>query len=171
MPARRGDGLLAERPDLFVAGVAQAFGARRNNYLARVEASFELKTQVLQPVEVLDTAVAVGADLLVIWLARHRDQILVHLLGGVGMPGRLLDRGAAAEVKVAAGKGSGAAGRGRALQHQYPCSGGGRGDRGATAADAEADHHDVHIVRPGRHIVGAQSCWNISAHWRCSCLM
>src|ERR1700735_3409496 len=98
MPARRGDGLFAERPDLFVAGVAQAFGARRNNYLARVKAAFELKTQVLQPVEVLDAAVAVGADLLVIGLARHRDQILVHLLGGVGMAGRLLNRRAAAQV-------------------------------------------------------------------------
>ena len=69
MAARSGLRLLDERPHLFVAGVRQALGARRDDDLAGVEAALELKTQVLQPVEVLDAAVAVGADLLVVGLA------------------------------------------------------------------------------------------------------
>ena len=63
VPSRRGRGLLAERPDLLVAGVGQALGARRDDDLARVEAALELEAQILQPVEVFDAAVAVGADL------------------------------------------------------------------------------------------------------------
>ena len=66
VPARRWLRLLAERPHLLVARVRQALGARRNDDLARVEAALELKTQVLQPVEVFDAAVAVRADLVVL---------------------------------------------------------------------------------------------------------
>ena len=177
VPARRRLGLLAEGPDLFVAGVAQAFGARRDNHFARVEAALELKTQVLQPIEVLDAAFAISADLRVVGVAGHRDQILVHLLRGVGVPGGLLHRGPAAEVEVPSGHCGGAAGRCRALQHQNPRPRSSCADRCAAAPDTETDHHDVDFVRPRRHVVSAESCWYFSAHWRrCSsslapCLM
>jgi hypothetical protein len=39
---------------------------RLDHRLIRVKAAFELESEALQPVEVLDTAVAVGADLFVI---------------------------------------------------------------------------------------------------------
>jgi hypothetical protein len=64
--ARRGLGLLGERPHLLIAGVGQTLGARWHHDLAGVETALELKPQVLQPVEVLDAAVAVCADLLVV---------------------------------------------------------------------------------------------------------
>ena len=86
------------------------------------------------------------------------------------MPGRLLDGGAATKVEVPAGKRGRATGRSRALEHQYPCAGGSRADRRAAAPDAEADHHDVDIIRPRRHVVSGESCWYLGAH-RCSCLM
>ena len=116
--------------------------------LARVVAALELKTQVLQPVEVLDAAVAVGPDLLVVGLAGHRDQVLVHLLGTVVVTGGLLHGGASAEVEVPAGHRGGSPCGGRPLEHQHPgarCSG---AHRRASAGDAETDHHDVDFVRP-----------------------
>ena len=120
MPARGGLGLLAERPDLLVAGVGQPLGAGRDDDLARIEAALELEAQVLQPVEVLDAAVAVGADLVQLGFAGHRHEVVVHRVGGVRMAGRDLYGGAAAEVEVPAGHRGGAAGRGGLLQHQHP---------------------------------------------------
>ncbi|EUA27586.1 succinate dehydrogenase domain protein [Mycobacterium intracellulare] len=166
VPARRRLGPLAEGPHLFVARVAEALGARRHDDFARVVAALELKAQVFQPVEMLDAAVAVGADLVEFGLTRHLDEVLVHLLGGVVLAGRLLHRGPAAEVKVPSGKGSGAAGRGRAFEHEHPRPFGRRTDRGAAAGDAEADHQHVDLVGPRRHVVGAD-CWRyFGAHWR-----
>src|SRR6202022_4007780 len=94
------------------------------------------------------------------------DQILVHLLGRVGVPGGLLHRGPAAEVEVPSGQRSGAAGRRCALQHQNPRPRSSCADRCAAAPDTETNHHDVDIVRPRRHLVSAESCWYFSAHWR-----
>ena len=167
---RSGCRLLAERPHLLVAGVRQAFGARRDDHLARVVAPLELKAQVLQPIEVFDAAVTVGADLVVLWIRRHRDQVLVHLLGRIVVPGGLLDRRSAAEVEVTAGHRRGSAGCRRAFEHQHfaPCRG--RADRRAPAGDAEAEHHDVDVIGPGRDLAGVDGGGDLGAH-TCSCLM
>ena len=77
----------------------------------------------------------------------RRDQVLVHLLGRVLVPGRLLHRGAAAQVEVPAGQAGGAAGHGRPLQQQHPGAGPGRLQGRAAARDAEAD--DRHVIRVG----------------------
>src|ERR1700744_6277879 len=60
------------------------------------------------------------------------------------MPGRLLDRGAAAKVEVPAGKRGGATGGSRALEYQDACAGGGRADCCAATRATETDHehHD-----------------------------
>src|ERR1700756_5501732 len=82
------------------------------------------------------------------------------------MPGGLLDRGPAAEVKMPSGERGGATGGSSTLQHQAPRAGGGRAHGCAAASDTEADHHDVDVVRPRRHVVNAESCWYFSTHWR-----
>src|ERR1700758_4879376 len=87
------------------------------------------------------------------------------------MPGGLLDRGAAAEVKMASGERSGATGGSCTLQHQDPRAGGGRTHGCAAASDTEADYHDVDVVRPRRHVVSAESCWYFSSHWRSPLLL
>ena len=96
----------------------------------------------------LDAAVAVRADLVVLGFARHRDEVRVHLLGAVGVAGGLLHRGAAAEIEVAARHRACAARGGRALQHQHPRACRGGTDGRAAACDAEADHQDVDLVGP-----------------------
>ena len=96
-------------------------------------------------------------------LAGHRDEVLVHLLGAVGVAGGLLHRGAAAEVEVPAGHRRGAAGRGRAFEHQHPRPGRRGADRRASAGDAEADDHDVDLVGPVRHVGGVDGFRDLGA--------
>ena len=62
-PRGAGTAFSQERPHLLVAGEHQSLGVGLNHRLAREVAALELKTQVLQPIEVLDAAVAVGANL------------------------------------------------------------------------------------------------------------
>ena len=79
VPARRRRRLIPERPHLLVAGEHQPFGTRLDHGLAGEEGALELEAQRLQPAEVLDRPLAVGADLVVLGLLRRRDQVLVHL--------------------------------------------------------------------------------------------
>ena len=86
------------------------------------------------------------------------------------MAGRLLHRGAAAEVEVPARHRGGSAGGGRPLQHQHPGARRRSADRRASAGDAEADDHDVDVVGPTRHVGGATVAGISVAHVRsCSC--
>ena len=102
VPARRRLGLIPERPHLLVAGEHQPLGARLDHGLAGEVGALELEAQRLQPAEVLNRPLAVGADLVVLGLLRRRDQVLVHLFRGVLVTGRLLHRGAPAEVEMPA---------------------------------------------------------------------
>ena len=80
------------------------------------------------------------------------------------MAGRLLHRGAAAEVEMPAGHRCGSAGRRRSLQHQHPGSRRRSADRRAPAGDAEADHHHIDIVGPFLDVAGAHGRWDIGRH-------
>ena len=113
----------------------------------------------------LDAVLAVGADLVVLGFARHRNQVLVHLLGAVGVSGGLLYCGAATEIEVAAGQCGGATGDGGAFQDQHAGTVGGRGHRRAPAPDTETDHDDVDIIGPFGHGRGVDGIRDIkSAH-------
>ena len=169
MSARRGFGLLAERPHLLVAGVGQPLGARRDHHLALPVAAFELKAKRFKPIEVLDAFVAVEADLVEVGVRRDRDEVLVHLVGTVVMAGGLLYRGAAAEIEVAAGHRAGAAGRGRLLQHEDVRSRRRGADRRAAARDAEADHQDIDLVGPRLDIGRVDGVRNVETAHCCSC--
>lgn len=81
VPARCRHRQLQEWPHLLISGEHQALGVGLNHSLAGKVTTLELKTQALQPVEMLDAAVAIGANLVVIGLSGDRDQVLVHLLG------------------------------------------------------------------------------------------
>ena len=72
--ARSRHRLLQERPHLLVAGEHQALGVGLDHRLAREIAALELKTQVFEPIEMLDAAVAVRTNLGVVRLPRHRDR-------------------------------------------------------------------------------------------------
>ena len=146
VPARRWDGQILVGPYLFVAGVHQPFGAGLDHRLLRVVAALEVHTEVLKPVEMLDAAFAVGADLVVFGVPRHRDEVGVHVLDTVGMPGGLLHRRAATEIEVTAGQRRRAAGHRGPFQHQDPGARGRGGHGCATAPDAEADHDDVNLI-------------------------
>ncbi|CAA0120708.1 Uncharacterised protein [Mycolicibacterium vanbaalenii] len=171
VPARRRLGLLAERPDLLVAGVGQSLGPRRDHDFARVVAALELKAQRLEPIEVLDAALAVGTDLVEFRVPRLRHQVLVHLLGRVLVSGGLLHCGATAEVEVAAGHRRRPAGRSGLLQDQDagPCRCG--ADGRATTGDAESEDHHIRLVGPGRDLVNAHGFRDVLHGQFCSCLM
>ncbi len=141
--ARRGHGLLLEGPHLLVAGEHQPLGAGLDHGLAGEVGALELEAQRLDPVEVLDRSLAVGADLVVLGLLGGGDEVLVHLLDGVLVSGGLLHRRTAAEVEVAAGHARGAAVDRSPLEQQHPGPGAGGLQGCAAAGDAEADHHDV----------------------------
>ena len=145
--ARRRAGLVEVGPDLLVAGEHQPLGAGLDHRLLRVVGALELEAQRLQPAEVLDRALAVGADLVGLGLLRGRGEVLDHLLDRVLVAGRGLHRGAAAEVEVAARQRRRAAVHGRLLEQQHPRARAGGLERGTPAGDAEA-HHD-HVVRRG----------------------
>ena len=144
-------GLVAVGPDLLVAGEHQPLGPGLDHRLAGEVGALELEAQRLQPVEVLDRALAVGADLVVLGLLGRRDEVLVHLLGRVLVAGRLLHRRTAAEVEVPAGHARRTAVHRGSLEQQHPSAGARRLEGGAAAGDAEPHHHDV--VRRG---VGGQ---------------
>ena len=79
--ARRRHRLLLVGPDLLVAGEHQPLGAGLDDRLLGVVGALELEAERLQPVEVLDRAVAVRADLVVLGLLGDRDEVGVHLVG------------------------------------------------------------------------------------------
>ena len=145
--ARRRTCLLLERPDLLVAGEHQPLGAGLDDRLLGVVGPLELEAEVLQPPEVLDRAVAVGTDLVVLGVLGDRDEVLVHLLGGVLVAGRLLHRRTPAEVEVPARHRRGASVHRGALEQQHPGPRPGGLERGAAAGDAEADHDHVEALR------------------------
>jgi hypothetical protein len=150
--ARGGRSLVAERPHLLVAGVGQALGARRDHDLAGVEAALELKPQVLQPVEVFDAAVGVGADLVELGLAGHGDEVVVHGVGAVVVAGGPLHLGATAEVEVSTGHGGRSACGGSTFEDEHACACGSCADRRAASGDAEPDDQDVDLVGPLRDV-------------------
>ncbi len=144
--ARRRHGLVAERPDLLVAGEHQPLGAGLDHRLLRVVGALELEAQRLEPVEVLDRARRSrrgSCPARAPW--RPRSRYLTISSARVLVPGRLLHRGPAAEVEVAAGHARRAAVHRRPLQQQHPGAGPRGLEGGAAAGDAEADHH--HVVR------------------------
>ena len=161
--ARSGHRHVLVRPHLLVAGVHQALGAGLDHRFVRVVAALESDAEILEPVEVLDAALAVGADLVVLGLSRHRYQVLVHLLGGVGVAGGFLHRGATTEIEVPAGKCGRSTGDGGAFQNQHPGTGRGRGHRRTAAPDPEADHHDIDLIGPLGHRFGVDCRGNIKA--------
>ena len=67
-PRGAGTACLQERPHLLVAGEHQSLGVGLDHRLAREVAALELETQVFQPIEMLDAAVAVRANLGVVGL-------------------------------------------------------------------------------------------------------
>ena len=148
-------------PDLFVAGVHQPFGARLDDGLLRVVTALEVHTEVLEPVEVLDAALAVGADLVVLRFPGHRDEVVVHRLDAVGVPGGPLNGGAATEVEVPAGHRGGAARGTGTFQDEHPSPAGRCGDGRASAGDPESDHHDVDVVGPIGHRGGIDRFGNV----------
>ena len=85
------------------------------------------------------------------------------------MTGRLLHSGAAAEVEVATGHRARTASRGGLFEHQHPGACGRGADRRGAAGDAEADHHDVDLVGPTRHVGGVDGLRDLSIHCCCSC--
>ena len=151
--ARRRHRLLLERPDLLVAGEHQPLRPGLDDRLLGVVGPLELEAERLEPVEVLDRPLAVGADLVVLRLLGDRDEVLVHLLDGVVVAGRDLHRRAATEVEVPARHRRRTAVHGGLLQQQHARARPGRLQGGAAAGDAEADDHDV-----VRRCVGAQHC-------------
>jgi hypothetical protein len=145
--AGRWNGELAKWPDVLVPGVHQPLGLRLDDRFVRVVAALELKAQALEPVTVLGAAVRVRADLVRLRLGRDGDQVGVHLIRAVLMPGGALHDGAAAQVEVAARHGACAAcGRGP-LEDEHRRAFRCRLDRGAAAGNAEADHEDVDLIR------------------------
>ena len=98
----------------------------------------------------------------------HRNEVLVHLLGAVLVPGGLLHGGPAAEIEVPAGHRRRAARGSGAFEDQDPRTRGGGADRGATTGNAESDHHDVHVVGPVRHARGVEGLRQLGRHC-CSC--
>lgn len=64
----------------------------------------------------LDAVATVGVDLVGFGIAADRGDVLLHLLGRVGVTGRLLHRGPATEIEMAAGQQCGAAGDTGALR-------------------------------------------------------
>ena len=146
--ARRGCGDVLERPDLLVAGVHQPLGVGLDHRFVGVVAALERDAEVFEPIEVLDAALAVSADLVVFGFAGHRDEVLVHLLGAVVVPGGFLHGGAAAQIEVAAGQRCGASGDRGAFKHEYARPRGGSADGRTAAPDAESHHHYIGVVRP-----------------------
>ena len=166
--ARRRNSDVLERPHLLVAGIHETLGVGLDDRLLRVVAALELETQVFQPIEVVDAALAVGADLVVLWFLRHRNEVLVHLRRGIWVAGGLLNRGAATEVEVPAGHRGGPAGGRRALQHQHARARRRSAHGSASARDAETDNHHVDIVRPFLDIACVHGRRDVCTHF-CSC--
>ena len=154
-------------PHLLVAGVHQALGVGLDHRFVRVVGALEGDAEILEPVEVLDAALAVGPDLVVLGIQRHRDQILVHLLGSVGVAGGLLHRRTAAEIEVTAGQCSRSPGDGSAFQNEHPGTGCGRRHRRTAAADAEPDHHHVDVVGPFSDGLGLDGRGNLETAHDC----
>ena len=165
--ARSRHGQVLVRPHLLVAGVHQALGAGLDHRFVRVVGALEGDAEILEPVEVLDAVLAVGADLVMLGIPRHRDQIFVHLLGGIGVAGGLLHRGSAAKIEVPTGKCGRATGDGGALQNQHPGTGRGRGHRRTAAPDPEPDHQHVDLVGPLGHRPGVDRHRNVEAAHGC----
>ncbi len=161
VPARRWNGQILVGPYLFVARVHQPLGAGLDHRLLRVVAALEVHTEILKPVEMLDAVFAVGADLVVFGVARHRDEVGVHVLDTVGVPGGLLDRGAAAEIEVTPGQRRRAAGHCSPFQYQDPGACGRSGHGRATTADAEADDDDVNLIGVFGHRRSVDGLWNV----------
>ncbi len=151
VPTRGGNGHGVERPHLLVAGVHQTLRLGLDDGLLRVVTALELKAESFEPVEMLDAVDAVRMDLVRLGVAGDRGDVPLHLLGGIVVSGGFLDRRTAAEVEVSARQCRRAAGRRRTLENQNACSIRRRLHRGATARDAQSDHHDVDLVAELRH--------------------
>ena len=167
--ARRRRDLLAERPHLLVAGVHQPLGAGLDDGLAGEEGPLELEAQRLEPVEVLDRSLAVGADLLLVGVLGAGHQVARHRVDGVLVAGRLLHGGPAAEVEVAAGHARRAAVDRGLLQQQHPRAGAGGLQGGAAAGDAEPDHDHVVGLGVGRDVAGGDGGGDGQSSGRRSC--
>ena len=173
---RLGDVL--ERPHLLVAGVHQSFCVGLDHRLVRVVAALEVNPQILQPLEMLDAALAVGADLVMLGFAGHRDEVGVHIVGAVVVAGGLLHRGAAAEVEVPTGHHRCSACRSSTFQHQNPRPLGRGGHRGGwshngAGAAIKRNAHDGgrHGFRRGctRRAYGRRGRLSLASHeWRAS---
>ena len=99
------------------------------------------------------------------------DQVLVHLLGTVVVPGGLLHRSATAEVEMAAGHRRGATRPGGLLQDQDLCPCRRRAHRGTAAGDTEAHHHHVRFIGPLGNVGGVEGLGHSFHHFSCcSCL-
>jgi hypothetical protein len=83
--------------------------------------------------------------------------------------GGFLHRRPATQIEVASRHRACAACRGSALQHQHACARGGGADGRAAACDTEADHHDIDVVGPRRHLGNVDGFRDLTAH-RCSCV-
>src|SRR5215468_3784840 len=143
VPARRRARELAVGVRLLAARVPEAVVGPRLE-VVRPVARLERDRERAEPVEVLDAALAVEAELLEIGRrARRRAQVGEHLLRGVVEPAGLLHRGAPAAVEDAARRGGRAAAGARALEHEGGRAGARGLDRGAGPGAAEPDDEDV----------------------------
>ncbi len=104
VPARRGCGDLGERIGV-LAHPHQAVVGRRHPRRRIPQRRLERHPVIGEPSVVVDAVTAVEADLLPVGVrAECGEEELLHGVRGVGEPARLLDRGAATEIHLAAGQ-------------------------------------------------------------------
>jgi len=108
-----------------------------------------------EPLVVVDALAAVEAHLLLVGIRAERGQEeLLHRVGAVGEPARLLDRGAATEVHLAAGQRRRSAAAALTLEQDHLGARGVRLERGRGAGTAVADDQHVGLVVVGGDLRG-----------------
>ena len=146
VPARCGTGDRSVRPGA-LAQPHQAVGRRGEPARRVVHGLVEGDPVLAEPVEMLDTPVAVEPQFLLVYVrAERRVQVGVHLVGTVVEPARLLHGGAATQVYLSAGLGGGPARPREPLEDEHVGAGGCRLKRGRRASAAEPDDQHVSLV-------------------------
>ncbi|GAA4489829.1 hypothetical protein GCM10023094_52020 [Rhodococcus olei] len=154
VPARRRRREIAEGVGV-LTHPHQAVVGRRDPGRGVPQGRLERHAVVDQPLVVRDALPGVEAHLLPVGVrAEGGEQELLHVLGGVGEPARLLDRGAAAEVHLATGQRRRAAAPALPLEHDHLGAGRGGLQRGGRAGAAVADDQDVGLVVVRVHVGG-----------------